>query len=152
MNIQNFYLSTSQQVKEDLLAGSLISMFYTKKYLSSKSSEQIGILVQEVRDTLPVFNIQAMNQREKHGRQPDKTEFNLEKLYDAPSNVGSDTWQQEVVLVTKKYKIVALKTKPVLTTLPSNLESSMILKEIHLKRYLNYHLTQKILNQLEGIL
>ncbi len=101
---------------------------------------------------MPVFNIQAMNQREKHGRQPDKTEFNLEKLYDAPSNVGSDTWQQEVVLVTKKYKIVALKTKPVLTTLPSNLESSMILKEIHLKRYLNYHLTQKILNQLEGIL
>ncbi len=66
------------------------------------------------------LDIEVTNQRENHGRQPGKTEFDLEELYDAPSNVGSDTWQQEAVLVTKKYKPVALKTKPVLTTLPSN--------------------------------
>ncbi len=69
---------------------------------------------------MPIFDIEATNQRENHGRQPGKTEFDLEELYDAPSNVGSDTWQREAVLVTKKYKLVALKTKPVLTTLHSN--------------------------------
>ncbi len=114
------YLSASQQVTEDLLAGSLISTFYTQKYLGNKPSGRTGILVQEVRETLPIFDIEATNRRENHGRQPGKTEFDLEELYDAPSNVGSDTWQREAVLVTKKYKPVALKTKPVLTTLPSN--------------------------------
>ncbi len=120
MNIRDFYLSTSQQVKEDPLARSLISTFYTQKYLGNRPSRRTGVLVQEVRETLPIFDIEATNQRENHGRQPGKAEFNLEELYDAPSNVSSDIWQQEAVLVTKEYKLVALKTKPVLTMLPSN--------------------------------
>ncbi len=91
MNIRDFYLSASQQVMEDPLARSLISMFYTQKYLGNKPSGRTGILVQEVRETLPIFDIEVMNQRENQGRQPGNTEFNLEELYDAPLNAGSDT-------------------------------------------------------------